>query len=86
MKYFDDAKTTNANKMARILLIVILCIGAITPCLEFIRTTRNEIKVIKGEDEARTHNLPSVFIKEKNNCYDNFIANTDTIFYKYLSK
>lgn len=83
MKTLQDA---NITKKIKIGIIIVLCLGAITPMTEMIRTTRNEIKVIKGEISARSDSLSSVFTREGNECYENFIANTDSLFYKYLSK
>lgn len=81
-----ELQNKNTNKFKRILLIIVICLGAITPMTEIIRTVEMEQKVIGGTVEARSDKLPSTFEKEGNECYDNFIANTDSIFYKYIAK
>ena len=83
MKYFDEK---DVSKKAKVALIVVLCIGAITPMTEFIRTVKGEINVIKGIESAKSNSLTSIFVKENNECYENFIADTNSIFYKYLAK
>ena len=81
-----DLQDKNVSKKIKIGIIIVLCLGAITPVSEMIRTTVNEIKVIQGETRARSDSLASAFKKEGNECYDNFIANTDSLFYRYLTK
>ena len=81
-----ELKNKNTNKLKKILLIIVICLGAITPMTEIIRTAKMEQKVIEGTLEARSDKLPSTFKKEGNECYDNFIANKDSLFYKYISK
>lgn len=81
-----ELQNNNMNKKIKIGLIIILCLGAITPMSEMIRTVKNEKKVIDGEVSARSDSLSSTFIKEDNQCYDNFMADTNSIFYRYLSK
>lgn len=69
-----------------ICLLVLLCFGAITPATEMMRTTWGELSVLAGETSARSDTLDSVFSKENNECYENFIGNTDSIFFSYLCK
>lgn len=83
MKEFQNYKE---NKKVKIGLIIILCLGAITPMTEIVRTVKNETQVIKGDTSPRSDSLSSVFVKEGNECYDNFIADTNSLFYRYLSK
>ena len=83
MKKLEDK---NTSKKIKICIVIILCLGAITPMTEFIRTSRNEIKVLNGEIPTRSDGLKSVFIKSENECYDNFIGDTQSIFYKYFAK
>lgn len=83
MKTFQDS---DVNKKIKIFLIIILCLGAITPLTEIIRTVKNEVLVIKGDIKARSDSLTSIFEKEFNECYENFIGETDSLFYKYISK
>ncbi len=79
-------ENSNTNKIIKICIVIILCLGAITPMSEMIRTSRNEIKAIRGKTPTRSEKLQSVFIKQENECYDNFVANTESIFYRYFSK
>ncbi len=81
-----ELQNKKRNKKIQIALIIILCLGAVTPMTEMIRTVKQEEKVLQGEFSARSDSLPSVFIKEGNECYDNFIADTNSIFYQYLAK
>ena len=78
----------DVSKVINALLIAVLCIGAVTPATEFIRTFSHElIQVrIKGTEFSRNEELDTVFDKEKNECYKNFIADRDSIFFKYLAK
>ena len=45
-----------------------------------------KINVIKGIESAKSDSLTTIFDEENNECYDNFIADTNSIFYKYLAK
>lgn len=74
------------GKRLGVCLLVLLCIGAITPAAEMMRTTWGELRVLAGESSARSDALDSVFIKENNECYENFIGNTDSFFFSYLCK
>ena len=83
MKEINDKNTKKINK---IFLIIILCIGAVTPMTEMIRTIRMEKEVLNNNIKPRSDALKSAFIKEGNQCYENFIATRDTIFYTYFTK
>lgn len=74
------------KSIAGAFLVACLCIGAITPATEFLRTAHMEIKVIHGEENARSDSLTTVFTRENNECYENFIGSTESIFFKYLCK
>lgn len=76
----------NIKNKVKIGLVIIICLGAVTPITEMIRTTKNEVAVLKKEIPSRSDSLSSVFIIEGNQCYDNFIADTNSIFYQYLAK
>lgn len=82
----EELQKNDISKTIKIGLIIILSLGAITPMTEIIRTSRNEMKAIRGEISTRSDKLQSVFIKEGNECYDNFIADVNSVFYKYLAK
>ena len=84
----SDLQNNNMNKLKKALLICILCIGAITPMTEFIRTLRNEkaILISKNFESARSGGLETIFDQEHNDCYENFVADRDSIFFKYLAK
>ena len=81
-----ELQNKNAQKWKRIALIVVICLGAVTPMTEIIRTVDMEQQVLAGKIEARSNKLSSCFKKKGNECYDNFIATTDSIFYKYIAK
>ena len=81
MKEFQDKST---SKKIKIGLIIVLCLGAVTPMTEMIRTFNNEKGVLRHEYSSRADSLDSVFTK--NECYTNFVADTSSIFFKYLAK
>ena len=81
-----ELQNEKANKKISIALIIVLSLGAVTPITEMVRTVKHEAKVLQREFSARSDSLPSVFVKEGNECYDNFIADTNSIFYQYLAK
>ena len=81
-----ELQNKDAQKWKRIALIVVICLGAVTPMTEIIRTVDMEQQVLAGKIEARSNKLSSCFKKKGNECYDNFIATTDSIFYKYIAK
>lgn len=74
------------SKGLGICLLVLLCIGSITPATEMIRTFRGELSVLAGETSARNDPLDSVFTKDGNECYENFIGNADSIFFSLICK
>lgn len=82
----QDLQDKTVSDKIKIGLVLVLCLGAITPITEMIRTATNEPMVLQGYIRARSDFLPSVFKKEFNEHYENFIGNTDSIFYKYLAK
>lgn len=69
----------------KLIIITVLCFGAVTPLTEMMRTYNMEQQVLYGKIEARSDSLPSAFQKEGNECWDNFIATRDSIFYKYIA-
>lgn len=79
---------TDVTKTIKILLVIVLCIGAVTPITEHIRSIKNEIELVRkqGVETSRNEDLDTIFDKEKNECYDNFVASRDSIFFKYLAK
>lgn len=81
-----ELQDKSVSKMIKILITIVLCLGAITPMTEIIRTAKNEQKVLKGEISSRSDALHSAFIKNGNECYENFMADTNSVFYKYLAK
>lgn len=81
-----ELQNGDMQKWKRIALIIVICLGAVTPMTEMIRTVKMEQKVLARGIEARSDKLPSCFQKKGNECYDNFIATTDSIFYKYIAK
>ena len=81
MKEFQDKST---SKKIKIGLIIVLCLGSVTPMTEMIRTFNNEKGVLRHEYSSRADSLDSVFTK--NECYTNFVADTSSIFFKYLAK
>lgn len=68
-----------------VLLVLVLCMGAITPATEIIRTVRGEWSVLQGEAHPRSDTLPSVFQQEDNECYENFIGDLNSPFFRYLA-
>ena len=78
----------NLSKRIKVALIIVLCIGAITPATEIIRTTYAEYRIItnKNDENPRSDNLVSIFDKDNNACYDNFTGSIDSLFYKYIAK
>ena len=77
-----ELQNNDISKKIKVGIVIVLCLGAVTPMTEIIRTSKNEIKAIKGEVPTRSDKLQSVFIEENNECYDNFIADVNSIFYK----
>ena len=82
----QDLQDKNVSDKIKIGLVIVLCLGSITPFTEMIRTATYEPMVLDGTIKARSDSLPSVFIKERNEHYENFIADTDSFFYRYLAK
>lgn len=74
------------RRLKNLLLIIILLFGAVTPGTEMIRTVRGEWNVLTNEMHARSDDLDSVFTRENNECYENFIGSADSFFSQYLSK
>ena len=74
----------NTSKKIKIGLIIVLCLGSITPLTEMVRTFNNEKGVLRHEYSSRSDSLDSVFTP--NECYNNFVADTSSIFFKYLAK
>lgn len=68
------------------ILLIVFCLGLVTPTTEMMRTIRNEKTVICGYQNARSDSLESVFIRENNECYDNFIASTESFFFEHFAK
>lgn len=84
IKYLNN---THVNKMKKRLLIVLICIGALTPLSEISRTLRCEYNVIKGKDPAMSDSLDSIFEKDNNDCRNNFISDdSNSIFFNYIAK
>ena len=81
--YFDKI-----SKKIKIALIIVYCIGAITPATEMIRTTHEEYCIITNisKEPERSSDLASIFDKENNVCYNNFTGSTNSFFYKYFAK
>ena len=83
-----------AKKISRIsvpsttatVLLVVLLLGAVTPLTEFIRTAQNEILVLQGDLKARSESLATVFTKENNECYANFIGDGDSFFFSNMCR
>lgn len=69
-----------------LILILVICMGAVTPTTEFIRTFKGEVAVLTGKENARNDSLSTIFTKENNECYDNFIADTHSVFYEHFAK
>lgn len=82
MKAVDGIQLRSAKGVA---LALVFCIGMVTPATEMLRTVRHERYVIMGQIPSRSDSLNSVFTKENNECYDNFIADTDALFFRYLA-
>lgn len=83
MKATDNLKLHSAKGL---LLALVFCIGAVTPVTEMVRTIRHEHYVLAGEMNARSDSLETVFTRENNECYDNFIADKSSVFFQYLAK
>jgi len=81
IKYLNDNK-----KRIKIVLIVVLIIGMLTPLSEFIRTAKNEYFVLKGDCSAKSDSLISVFEYDNNECRDNFISNGAGLFFEVFAK
>ncbi len=77
-----------ASTKVKACLLVMLCFGAITPVNEMIRTVRKESCIISRNinENPRSDSLNSIFDKENNPCYNNFIGSTDSFFFRYLCK
>lgn len=82
MKEFNS---DNTHKFVKVILFLVLAVGAVTPFLEFERTYMHEKDVLRDRDIARSTELNTSF-NELSECYTNFIGMTDSIFYKYLAK
>lgn len=82
----QELEKKEIGQWKKIIITIVICLGAITPITEIIRTINMEKLVLQGKISARSDALVSVFEKEGNECYENFIATTDSIFYKYLAR
>ena len=74
------------KKISSVLLTVALLLGAVTPATEFLRTAHMEVQVLEGMQQARSDTLPTVFTRENNECYDNFIGSGESLFFSILCK
>jgi len=83
MKELENKK---AKEWEKTLLIIVICIGAITPVTEMIRAWNMNKMAVAGYIQTRSDELPTAFQKENNECYENFMATTDSIFYRYLAR
>lgn len=81
-----ELNNISLKTVAATFLIICLSLGAVTPVTEFLRTMRMEIQVLQGEESAKSDSLATVFTRENNECYENFIGNTESIFFEYLCK
>lgn len=73
-------------KWKRVLLIIVILVGFITPLMEFVRTSEHTAAYYLGsksnEDNLTSDGLKSVF--DPSVCYDNFIGTQNSIFGQYL--
>lgn len=81
-----DLQDNNVSNKIKIGIVIILCLGSITPFSEMIRTTKSEIATIQYGLGTRSDSLSSIFDRDNNACYENFIGDRDSIFYRYFSK
>lgn len=82
----QDLQDKSVSDKIKIGLVIVLCLGSITPFTEMIRTAIYEPMVLDGTISARSDSLSSVFNKDRNEHYENFVGDTNSIFYKYMSK
>lgn len=72
------------KQLSSYLIVVVLLFGAITPCTEITRTIYNEWYVLTEGWGPRSDSLDSAFNEENNECYENFMGNTKSIFFRYF--
>jgi len=84
MRFVEETKGSGPLK-AR-LLIVVLCLGAITPLTEMLRTSQQTISVVSGESAQPfiSDGLASVF--DDSSCYDNFVGAADSLFCRWFGR
>ena len=68
------------------LLILVLLMGAITPTMEMLRSGEQTARVFMGRSREKllSGGLKSVF--HENDCYDNFVGDGETFFFRFLGK
>lgn len=77
---------TSFPAVARTCLLLLLLAGAFTPTTEFLRTARMEHYVFTGLESARSDSLSTVFTRENNECYENFIGDRNSHFFNHLCR